>query len=189
MDRGFVMTEPKTIVDNVSKFLASAAEYYGRSCTESFSQEMWNNCLELEMQSPIEHLLWIAMHVVCKVNCVEMNAEPWLDGKQHREGLGLHLIPQAKLKPYRVDFIAYEVSSKPEVLWIIECDGHEFHERTREERQYEKKRDRFFTVRGYRVMRFTGSEIFKNSYAVSAEIIKAVCGDDGVVTPMEYWCD
>ena len=66
-------------------------------------------------------------------------------------------------------------------------DAESFHERTKAERQYEKKRDRFFTTRGFRMLRFTGSEIFKDPYIVAVEIIKAVSGDPEIVTPSEYF--
>lgn len=172
---------------NVAKFLAGAEQYYAKSAAEDFSQEMWNNCVEL-VKSPIERLLWIALHAVCKVNCVEINAEPWYDGKEERQGFGLHVVPQLEIEPYRVDFLVWnEVHKQATTDWVIECDGHEFHERTKAERQYEKKRDRFLTTRGYKILRFTGSEIFKDPYSVAVEIIRAVSGDDSIVTPAQYW--
>lgn len=42
----------------------------------------------------------------------------------------------------------------------IELDGHDFHERTKEQARRDKKRDRDLSALGFPVARFTGSEIF-----------------------------
>lgn len=44
----------------------------------------------------------------------------------------------------------------------IECDGHDFHEKTKQQASCDKKRDRMLTARGLQVARFTGSEIHDN---------------------------
>lgn len=41
-------------------------------------------------------------------------------------------------------------------------DGHEFHEKTKQQAQYDKKRDRKLTKLGYKILRFTGSEIYND---------------------------
>jgi len=43
----------------------------------------------------------------------------------------------------------------------IECDGHEFHEKTKKQAQKDKSKDRFLNSKGLKVFRFTGSEITK----------------------------
>ncbi len=48
------------------------------------------------------------------------------------------------------------------VPYVIECDGHDFHERTKEQAQRDKKRDRELQAAGYKVFRFTGSEIWRS---------------------------
>jgi Uncharacterized protein conserved in bacteria len=60
---------------------------------------------------------------------------------------------------------------------IVECDSQQFHERTEEERRYEKQRDRFLTVEGYKVFHFTGAEIVRNPWSVAAEILEFVVTD------------
>ena len=42
---------------------------------------------------------------------------------------------------------------------VVELDGHDFHEKTKEQAQKDKDRDRSLTRAGYKIMRFTGSEI------------------------------
>jgi very-short-patch-repair endonuclease len=67
--------------------------------------------------------------------------------------------PQVKCGPYIVDFL-FEVSYGGKIRTVIvECDGHDFHERTKEQARKDRARDRFFILRGWTVLRFTGSEI------------------------------
>ena len=61
---------------------------------------------------------------------------------------------------YRADFLVYSDSGKGDKI-VIECDGHDFHEKTKEQAQRDKKRDRDMQIAGYKVYRFTGSEIHR----------------------------
>jgi very-short-patch-repair endonuclease len=45
---------------------------------------------------------------------------------------------------------------------IVECDGHEFHEKTKEQVTKDKERDRKLIKKGYTVVHFTGAEIVKD---------------------------
>lgn len=69
---------------------------------------------------------------------------------------------QVAVGPYRVDFLlgAKLVSSDELVLYAIECDGHEFHERTKEQAAHDRARDRALLAAGIKTIRFTGSEIW-----------------------------
>lgn len=46
---------------------------------------------------------------------------------------------------------------------VVELDGHDFHERTKEQAARDRSRDRDLMANGYQVLRFTGSEVWKNS--------------------------
>lgn len=178
--------ENKEIAQNVIQFIGLASKYYGKAAEDRFNEEMLCNCDDLGMVSPIEQLLWVAVHLVCHVNFIDLNSEPITVNGKDQVGYGMHMSPQFKLANYRADFVAYcQRRNQEPQEWIIECDGHDFHERTKQERQYEKKRDRFFTVRGYKILRFTGSEIVKSPFDVAVEVISAVTGDDQVVIPQK----
>jgi very-short-patch-repair endonuclease len=43
---------------------------------------------------------------------------------------------------------------------VVEVDGHDFHDRTKEQASYDRKRDRELSLEGYRVIRFTGSDVY-----------------------------
>ncbi|MBE7157819.1 MAG: DUF559 domain-containing protein [Rhodospirillales bacterium] len=61
---------------------------------------------------------------------------------------------------------------------VVECDGHEFHERTKEQAARDKQRDRFLFNAEYPVMRFTGSEIVAGPLRCAQSIMEWVFGPD-----------
>jgi very-short-patch-repair endonuclease len=90
---------------------------------------------------------------------------------------GFYLWPQIKIGPYRVDFVFAAVRASHDTSFVvIECDGHDYHERTKQQAQRDKSRDRYLVGRGFRILRYTGSEIYRDPDAVWDEIIKIVLG-------------
>jgi hypothetical protein len=53
---------------------------------------------------------------------------------------------------------------------VVEVDGHDFHDRTKQQASYDKEQDREITLEGYRVIRFTGSDIFRDPYKCVEDI-------------------
>lgn len=79
---------------------------------------------------------------------------------------------QVQIDKYRVDFrIGYrdEPISKKWAYVLVECDGHDFHERTKEQAKRDKGRDRALAAAGFQVVRFTGSEIWADPFACAKE--------------------
>lgn len=83
------------------------------------------------------------------------------------------VFPQAKIANYRVDFLIFasrlEIISPdlspvppPHCTFIVECDGHNWHDKTKEQAARDKARDRVLQSHGPSVLRFTGSEIFNS---------------------------
>jgi len=72
---------------------------------------------------------------------------------------------------YVADFIVRFCLDDQNYYAAVECDGHDFHERTKEQAAHDRARDRFFQSEGLAVMRFTGSEIWRAPGAVSREIV------------------
>jgi len=84
------------------------------------------------------------------------------------------LSPQTKIGKYRLDFSLDGAFDKIPYSGVgIEIDGHAFHERTKEQAAHDKLRDRFLWRNGYSVLRFTGSEIFKDPAMCFEEVITA----------------
>ena len=85
--------------------------------------------------------------------------------------------PQEKIGNYRVDFLIktyFRPLSQETDSFIIECDGHDFHEKTKEQAKHDKKRDRFFTQNGYKVLHYTGSEIYNDFPKIEDELEKYI---------------
>lgn len=89
---------------------------------------------------------------------------------------------QKRIGPYTADFYMTYLSDKDGLVkFIIECDGHDYHERTKAQASHDKKRDRYFTEQGYIVLRFTGSEIVKDPWNLTSSIYQIIVQKDGVV--------
>lgn len=73
---------------------------------------------------------------------------------------------------YRIDFAVFVIDQKGEVVGkiAVEMDGHEFHERTKEQAKRDKSRDRKLVAAGWSVLRFTGSEIWANARKCATEV-------------------
>jgi very-short-patch-repair endonuclease len=77
---------------------------------------------------------------------------------------------------YRVDFYVEQLDISARKAWfraVIECDGHDFHEKTKEQVRRDKQRDRWFQSRGIAVYRFAGSEIWNNPAACAEQLFEA----------------
>lgn len=73
---------------------------------------------------------------------------------------GGHVWQQLPVLGYKLDFAIVRDGADTGVA--IELDGHDFHERTKEQAQHDKSRDRKLQAAGWRVLRFTGSEVWKD---------------------------
>lgn len=173
------MSATKTLTDTVWQFMGRAGELYARMEEQRFCQEMQADCMEKGMQSPIEHLFWIACTLLTDSRHEELNPYPRDDGAPDR---GIYLCPQAPIDKYRVDFLLYSAHIGPPDIFtpvVVELDGHDFHDRDKRQRSYEKKRDRDLQRAGYRVIHFTGSDVVKDPFACAWEALQLVglfCG-------------
>lgn len=82
---------------------------------------------------------------------------------------------QVYIGVYRADFVfSRTMLNGHKQVCVVECDGHNFHEKTKEQARHDKARDRYFTKRGLRVLRFTGSEIYRDPAACLSEIVEVL---------------
>jgi hypothetical protein len=105
----------------------------------------------------------------------------------------LYVCPQKQLGSHRVDFLLKLVFNNPDIevarmvgnpdppgplvveeRMVIECDGHNFHEKTPEQASRDKNRDRELLNAGYPVMRFTGTEIVSSPMKCTEQIMEWV---------------
>jgi very-short-patch-repair endonuclease len=97
---------------------------------------------------------------------------------------GFFLSPQHNIGKYRVDFLLGRVSEPtlPRCV-VIECDGHDWHEKTKEQAAKDKSRDRFLSQKVGRVIHFTGSEIYRSPAGCVTEAGEVLAALHGVELP------
>ena len=93
------------------------------------------------------------------------------DFREHQTELWLQPEIETGGRVYRPDFALVMNAKERQTGVLIECDGHDFHERTKEQAQRDKARDRDLQALGYAVARFTGSEIYRNPAACARQAL------------------
>lgn len=124
--------------------------------------------------SPIETKLFDAVRrLVPKSHFLDLTCIDDLAGSVHREAPVLYWCAQKWLLDWPVDFIFSVFHFDHRAANIVcECDGHQFHEATKEQAARDRSRDRRLQAAGYIVFRFTGSEIAADADACAASIIE-----------------
>ena len=149
-------------------------------------------------ESPIEARFLLALVCACAKHQLSVSIQDDEEGMEVYGCEGVHgdmvleVTPQLLLGDHRVDF-ALELTftdsfhqmaamfgtEKPKYLsgqvgvkLVVECDGHEFHEKTPEQAKKDKSRDRDLLSRGYPVMRFTGSEIYRYPLKCAEQVVR-----------------
>jgi very-short-patch-repair endonuclease len=94
------------------------------------------------------------------------------------------IMPQVQIGEYRADFLVlatvditpiYQTRRETAVLKVvIECDGHDHHDLTKEQARHDRQRDRWMQSKGLSILRFTGSEIFRDVHRCAEEIVEFV---------------
>ena len=180
-----VKTEiPVNVKSFINKWTGIAGKYH--------EGEIAVDCLFVSSslcQSPIEQLFYSAITVVLDMNGLEFK-EIHLDNDKTAYS-GIDIMPQEKINKYRVDFCLYYYSSlvvdvntlRTEYKEIckkiaVELDGQSFHDTDEKQRRYEKARDRFLQKKGFKVFRYTGSEIVRDPFAAALECIAYLIGAD-----------
>jgi very-short-patch-repair endonuclease len=57
---------------------------------------------------------------------------------------------------------------------VIECDGHDFHDRTKVQASRDRARDRTLQSLGFQVFRYTGADIWRDVMACATEVLDAL---------------
>lgn len=100
--------------------------------------------------------------------------------------IDLWLYENVKVLTYRADFV-FGIDGHN--LFAVECDGHDFHDRTKQQAAMDRSRDRELLRMGLPTMRFTGSEIHHYAEACAAEIFALARTLDSVSTENQFmWC-
>ena len=158
------------IAENVNKFIEEAARMVGNHKRDDFlllAEDLSSE--HCNIKSPIEQILYTALLTVMNINGKEE-----LESDEEfsvEDECRMMISPQESIGKYRADFVIKYVHMGQIVSFIVECDGHAFHDKNERQRRYEKQRDRFFQRKGYKVLHFTGAEIIQNPFKVACEIL------------------
>ena len=93
----------------------------------------------------------------------------------HYEGTqsNVVIIPQHQIQRHTVDFgIVVHFVANEEIKIVVECDGHEFHEKTKEQVSRDKSRTCDLEIAGWRVLRFPGSDIWRDAKGCAGRVAK-----------------
>lgn len=78
------------------------------------------------------------------------------------------------IKGYIPDFFIFSQFADCFYSFIIEIDGHEWHEKTKEQVKADKEREREFLKFNFIPIRFSGSEVFHNTINCVKEVIEII---------------
>lgn len=159
---------------------STALDVIGAGYTDKACQHMEH--LVSVIESPIEEamLYGLIISAQAEVEAVGFVVNGCKFG-DHDDSADLLIIePQAKIENYRADFLLTYQSSFPgfekERQLIVECDGHDYHDKTKQQASRDKERDREMKKLGYEVFRFTGSDIWNDVYSCAKEAVDMVTG-------------
>lgn len=116
-------------------------------------------------------------------------------GGDAEPGSEIEIEPQAQLGEHRVDFLlTYRRMTRPEqsdparpallharprleaARLIVECDGHDYHDRTKKQASTDRARDRSLQSFGLSVYRYTGSDIWQHPFRCAVSAVAALLG-------------
>lgn len=137
--------------DALDRWLYSLMQTSGTEDVEEVLIPIKRQLSEAPEMTPIEQLVFFCL-------------------KEHEDKLNICIDLQYQISSYRVDFLVRKHSLNPRKFEscvrdriVIECDGHDFHEKTKWQAQKDKQRDIGIQLNGFKVFRFTGSEIWQTN--------------------------
>ena len=153
------MNKKEDIITSLSNFI----DYFLK---EKRTKEIFNDFFKffiidelgsiIMCESPIEKMMFIALKRVLPDN--------------------YEFTPQVKVGEFRVDFIirVYEEDEKI-FTTVVECDGYNYHERTKEQAKRDKSRERKLYRKNIDlILRFTGSEIYNQPFKCAEEVYGSI---------------
>lgn len=131
------------------------------------------------VESPIEQQMLDALRSVCwrrlvVVEGIDIDRLRLMAAADQYEGR-VFVAPQLRVGPYRADFIlaSYRNPMYPTVV-CVECDGHEFHRASIDQRARDGKRDLWMRGKMIETLRFSGKQIMRDSFACARKAISEV---------------
>lgn len=136
----------------------------------------------LHLESPLEKIMIMALQTVAHAGICDINL---VNGKTETEPVSWKqnfiILPQYPIGRYTADFMinphylldyfAPVAGRRERRKWIVECDGFNFHNSTREQVAHDHARNRYMMSLGYGVIRFLYDEIVESPFGCACEAL------------------
>ena len=127
-------------------------------------------------KSPIEQIMYVALSVAfadLDSSMIGTKDNPigqlfFETQKEIHTSSGKHYYADFSVEKYNTD------ADDSETVLLVECDGHDFHEKTKKQVTDRNKRDLDLKMDGYDVIHFSGSQIYDDPFECAKEVI-ALC--------------
>lgn len=135
------------------------------NCSAEFSpiEESFAKSLESKGWRKSRYREGMGEDIVSHASLVGSYGYPELERVWSRDNSPVLCLAQFPVKPkskiYFIDFAFIGRSGSP---ICVELDGQEFHEKKPENFASDRQRDRELTISGWRILRFSGSEVYKS---------------------------
>jgi very-short-patch-repair endonuclease len=134
-------------------------DWYKQRVAATFERSIAGDLNRHEIRSPVEQIFLMEWRYL------EMD-------RKHN----VTIKPQTQMtvagSTYRIDFVVTWPEQKQKLA--IEIDGHEFHEKTKQQAARDRARERSIVREGYTIMRYTGSEVFANPRKCVQEVASLI---------------
>jgi very-short-patch-repair endonuclease len=165
----------------VTRELIEEYEDMGIRCTdyltESVSREL--NCAKkrlcegvelavVDCESPIEQMLSVELEVAQRQGKFDIPLLVDVIGFEKQK------IIVCGDKKYRADIAIPVKYWNGLQMFLVECDGHDFHQKTKEQVAKDNERMRDLQLAGYIIIRFSGSEIYHKAPRCACEIANII---------------
>ena len=156
----------EVLLRNLGRYLAEHHQDDAALIIQDNAQERVAMAIELfaKCESPIEQII-ASVLPFCNDGYKEIGYS-WLPEPE----FGSVIYSQEEIGGYRLDFLIKCFCNGFVRMVAVECDGHDYHDRTKEQAARDKARDRKLASLGITVLRFTGSEIYRRPYQIQEEI-------------------
>ena len=148
--------------DNIMQQLTDVVKSHYIELTNNSTID-FDFCLA-DCESPIEQMLAISLESLFVQNRLDIPllVDVVAIEKQYEVICGDNI--------YRADFAIPVIYWDSRKIFLIECDGHEFHQKTKEQVERDNQRMRDLQKAGYSVIRFSGTEIYHRANKCALEI-------------------
>jgi very-short-patch-repair endonuclease len=161
-----------------AEILASLRAYGAALAADNAASKMDYHIACQPCESPIERIMLAALMAASEERHSEAflevfegdpeACEKFLDDVIYSEHF--HVALQFPIGNYRADLC---LGCYDGIKIAIECDGHDWHERTHEQAQRDRSRDRAIQCAGFIVLRFTGREIWRAPLGCAKQVFDA----------------